>query len=214
MMSLAVCSLENRKCMFHECRQCPAIEKIEMKVAQLVDDVTSNDISYKQWIMTDRCSLVTTVKGLDEFVEELTSNLYNLTKHHYVSKCQSNFLVTLKENLGLEEAILQMDFAENYTFQVQDEVQSSYFSKQQATLHPFVLYVKALDSQSANLQLTHKCYCVISDNLSHNTEAVYSFLSKLLPQIKSEFPLVRKMHYFTDGAASQYKNKSVHICFI
>jgi hypothetical protein len=188
MMSLAVCSLDDRKCMFHECQHCPGIEKIEMKVRELVSNITNNEISFKQWIMTDRCSLVTIVKNLDEFIEELTSNLFNLTIHHYVSKCQADFLATLKENLKPEEAILQMDFAENYTFQIQDEVQSSYFSKQQATLHPFVLYVRTPEAESENLKLSHKCYCVISDHLTHNTEAVHYFLSKLLPLIKSEFP--------------------------
>ena len=140
---------------------------------------------------TDRCSLETIVKNSDDFLEELTDNLYKLTKHHYVSKCQTCFLKHLKENLKPNECIMQMD--------IQDEVQSSYFSKNQATLHPFAIYVQSLNG---NLLTESKCYCFISDNLLHNTEAVFSYVSKIIPILKEEYPQVQKITYFTDGASS------------
>ena len=142
LMGLAVCSIENKPCMFHECEKCPGKERIEKKLNELVGD-SGNDITYKQWLKTDRCSLETIVKNPDDFLEELTDNLYKLTKHHYVSKSQTCFLKHLKENLKLNECI--MDFAENFSFIIQDEVQSSYFSKNQATLYPFVIYVQSLN---------------------------------------------------------------------
>ena len=148
LMALAVCSTENKPCMFHECEKCPRKEKIEKKLNELLGD-SANEITYKQWLKTDRCSLETIVKSPDEFLEELTDKLYNLIKHHYVSKSQACFLKELKENMKPNECIMQMDFAENFSFIIPGKVQSSYFSKNQATLHPF-------------------------DNLIHNTEAVFS----------------------------------------
>ena len=99
---------------------------------------------------------------------------------------------------------MQMDFAENFSFIIQGEVQSSYFSKNQATLHPFIIYVRSLNG---NLLTESKCYCVISDNLLHNTEAVFSYVSKIIPILKEEYPQVQKINYFTDAARSQYKNR-------
>ena len=75
------------------------------------------------------------------------------------------------------------DFAENFSFIIKDEVQSSYFSKNQATLHPFVIYVRSLNR---NLLTESKCYCFISDNLLHNSEAVFSYVSKSIPVLKEE----------------------------
>ena len=203
LMALAVCSTENKPCMFHECEKCPGKERIEKKLNELLGD-SANEITYKQWLKTDRCSLETIVKSPDEFLEELTEKLYNLTKHHYVSKSQTCFLKQLKENMKPNECIMQMDFAENFSFIIQDEVQSSYFSKNQATLHPFVKYVQSLNG---NQSPESKCYCVISDNLIHNTEAVFSYISKIIPILKEEYPQVQKINYFTDGASSQYKNR-------
>ena len=85
LMALAVCSTENKQCMFHKCEKCPGKERIEKKLNELVGD-SGNDITYKQRLKTDRCSLETIVKRPDDFLEELTDNLYTLTKHHYVSK--------------------------------------------------------------------------------------------------------------------------------
>lgn len=36
---------------------------------------------------------------------------------------------------------------------------------------------------------------------------VYSFLQELIPAIQEEHPTLKKIHYFTDGCAAQYKNK-------
>ena len=38
--------------------------------------------------------------------------------------------------------IILMDFAENYSFLVQDAIQGFYWQADQATLHPFAVYYK------------------------------------------------------------------------
>ena len=147
---------------------------------------------------TDRCSLETIVKNPDDFLEELTDNLYKLTKHHYVSKSQTCFLKQLKENLKLNECNMQMD--------IQDEVQSSYFSKNQAALHPFVIYVPSLNG---NLLTESKCYCFISDNLLHNTEEDFSNVSKIIPILKHKFR--RSLNSLMVQAASIKTGKLIFI---
>ena len=49
-------------------------------------------------------------------------------------------LRNLKENLPANEVIVQMDFAENYSCTVSDNVQSSYWNQTGVTLHPCVIY--------------------------------------------------------------------------
>ncbi len=39
---------------------------------------------------------------------------------------QSGYLKKLKENIGDEEVIILLDFAENYTFKIQDEIQANH----------------------------------------------------------------------------------------
>ena len=94
-----------------------------------------------------------------------------------------------------------MDFAENYSFLVQDAIQGFYWQNEQATLHPFAVYYK-----DKHDELRCDCYCVISDHLHLDQTSVHSFLSNLLPMIKSSHPKINRVKYFSDGEASQYKN--------
>ena len=47
-----------------------------------------------------------------------------------------------------------------------------------------------------------------SDCLRHDATAVAAFQAALIPHIKNKYSGLKIIHYFTDGAASQYKNKS------
>ena len=42
--------------------------------------------------------------------------------------------------LGEKEVLVVGDFAENFTFVMQDEVQSYHWNNVEATIHPFVCY--------------------------------------------------------------------------
>lgn len=77
----------------------------------------------------------------------------------------------------------EMDFAENVTFPVQDEIQARHFSKTQATLHPIVLYYK----RAGDLQ--HLSFAVISNHMLHNSTSVRVFLKSLWETLKKKFGL-------------------------
>ena len=118
---------------------------------------------------------------------------------------------SLKSSLPpLEEMILQGDFAENYSFVVQDEIQSFHWENKQATLHPFVAYW--CDDEG---KLEHKNICIISDSKDHSTTAVWCFQKPVIQYLMEQWPEMKKVHYFTDGCGGQYKNKYnfMNLCF-
>ena len=47
---------------------------------------------------------------------------------------------------------------------------------------------------------------MISDYLKHDTVTVHCFIAKFIPDMKQVIPGLEKLKYFSDGAASQYKN--------
>ena len=51
-----------------------------------------------------------------------------LTTHSYLAKCQAQYLNDKKQSLHSEVLVLG-DFAENYQFLIQDEIQSYHWSK-------------------------------------------------------------------------------------
>ena len=121
--------------------------------------------------------------------------------HHFLKVQQAAYLKEAKAILDNETCIILMDFLENYSFLVQDAIQSFFWQNQQATLHPFAVY-----HNDDNGKLKCDCYCVISDHLLHDQTAVHCFISLVIPTIRTRNPRINRIKYFSDGRASQYKN--------
>lgn len=101
----------------------------------------------------------------------LVEKLITLKTHHFIAKAQSKHLKELKDNLTNDICIVLGDFSENFSFVVQDEIQSFHWANPQATLHPYVYYYRK-DNQEL---ICSRSLCIISDHLDHNTAAVYAF---------------------------------------
>ena len=178
---------------------------MEEKLYQIFSEEYELDdiISYKQWLTVDgKANLMTCSATVQEFVDATVECFERLKQHHFIAKAQASYLTDLKENLPANEAIVLLDFAENYSFIAQDVVQSHHWNNAQATLHPFVVYYR----DPASGELKHLNLCVISDEMKHDTLAVHAFLSKLTDQVKEKLPFITKLHYFSDGCGGQYKN--------
>ena len=131
----------------------------------------------------------------------MNSFLKHLTRLLFIAKAQGSYLKQQKENLGENDVIVLVDFAENYKFLVQDEIQGYHWNKTQCTLHPVVVYSKK------DGVLVERSLCFISDDLNHDVDMVYKILketvSYILDHVNEECKLV---HYYSDGCAGQYKN--------
>ena len=107
----------------------------------------------------------------------------------------------MKENLPSNQAIILLDFAENYSFIAQDPVEGYHWNNSQATLHPFVVYYR--DEEDQKLKVIN--YCVLSDCLQHNASSVHFFQYVVLQNLKESFPNLNCCIYFSDGAPNQYQ---------
>ena len=222
---MIVCSRESKICMIHRCKKCPGLKELEQylqnRVEEMRKDEESDDeneqgdednngddkeddefeIEFKQWTTTDRTELVHNALLVDEFIKELCEKLDKITSHSYIAKSQAKYLADLKDNLKENEAIVLGDFAENYQFLIQDEVQGYHWSKKYYLLHSIVIYDKF------GTELKEKSLCVISEDIDHDVSFVYKVLEATITYLKSEVALdIQHIHYFSDGCAEQYKN--------
>lgn len=203
LISKTVCGIESKNCMLGRCEECPGIEGLKEFLINSFADYDPDDIiEFKQWIHTDRDTLDTKQLPMEDFIEELASKISNLSSHHYIAKHQSCYLKSLKENLTVGELVILMDFAENYSFIVQDATQGFHWENSQATLHPFVVYYKELGSE----EVRTSSLCIISNCLRHDTIAVHVFLREVIQYLNGLINEIRHIHYFSDGSAAQYKN--------
>ena len=124
------------------------------------------------------------------------------TVHSFIARSQAKALKELKINLQQNEVIVLGDFAENYSFVVQDEIQGMHWNNSQCSLHPIVIYFKNDENE-----LKSHSICFISDDLNHDVDFVHVVVRETVHFVKSFLvdELVH-VHYFSDGCAAQYKN--------
>jgi hypothetical protein len=194
------CNPPSINCCLGQCSECGSIEVLSQQIEKAFDENFIDTVTFKKWTCTDRSTLETMVQKVDDFLTEFLNSLKVYQRHAFLTKMQSNFYKESKENLKKGEVLVHLDFAENYSFVVQDEVQSFHWNNTMATVHPFVVYYKEDDI------LCNRNFVVISECNIHDTVAVHLFLGYLNDFLKTELPLTTKIIYFSDGCAAQYKN--------
>ena len=143
-----------------------SVDQLKGKLTAAFDELSVDEISYKAWVSVDRTSLETVVRQTDSFGDHLLESLVSLKRHDFIVKQQSAFLRNKKQQLVDGEVIVSEDFAENYSFVVQDAAQGYHWTNDQATIHPFVIYYQEHEL------VKHLTFAVISDCLTNDTVAV------------------------------------------
>ena len=167
-------------------------------------------LRFNQWVSTDRSQLVEQESAFDDFVDDLVEKFLRLTEHYCIPKQQSEFFKETKANLKFGECAIVLDFAENYSFLVQDAAQGFHWNNSQATIHHFVIYYSIVAGD-----IMHKSNACASDHKTHDTVTVHSFLKHFYEHhISKEFPFLEKVFYLSDGSAFQYKNFKSLINFL
>ena len=187
------------KLLLGNCNSCPGFASLEEVLRSVLDDNLIDYVMFKQWVSVDRSTLDTFSKPADKF---FCDKLKLLIPHSFIAAQQASFFSEQKSNLQAGELLVQADFSENYAFVLQDAVQGFHWNNSQATVHPFVVYYQQSGEER------HISYVIISDCMHHDTVAVYLFQKNLITFLKQVLHTApKKIIYFSDGAASQYKNR-------
>ncbi len=157
LIQYVVCDPENRECMVQRCPKCPENSNdLRKYLLEFLEDYDEDDkIDFKQWTTTDRANLINHQESLLDYIELVVSQLQKLTAHSYIAKSQTKYLKLRKEEIDAETALFLGDFAENYKFCVQNEIQGFHWNNMQCSLHPVVIYYRE------NCEMRHKSYCVL-----------------------------------------------------
>lgn len=77
-------------------------------------------------------------------------------------------------------------------------------SKKQISLHTGLYYYRSEEDDSVKSQ----CFCSVSDNLDHQSHAIWAHLDEILLKLANTFPDTTRLIFFSDGPTSQYKNRN------
>ncbi|KAK2711266.1 hypothetical protein QYM36_012450 [Artemia franciscana] len=190
--------------MLRHCDNCPSDDAlIEYLTAKLSKDYDlEEEIIISQWVNTDRTEMVKQSISVEGFISLLSKSVENLIPHSYITKSQSKTFKKLKEDPPLNTAIVVMDFIENYSYTIQNEIQSYTWNRGGCKIHPVGLYLKKDD------KILISNHCFISDDLQHDTCLVNYVQKEISKWLKENHPKIKQVHYFTDGCAGQYKNRN------
>ena len=110
---------------------------------------------------------------------------------------QQKYFQATRGSIAENEAISQINFAENYAAKVQDELQMLHRTHKQVTIFTGVAWP----------QSGHHSFAIISDELSHGKHSVWVFLKHIFNKLVAIQPDVKYMKIFSDGCEAQFKNR-------
>ena len=185
------------------------------KLDEVLDKIDTEEIKFSQWKRinvekdgknTKKIKLINTAQSPAEFATNFKAEFHLFCEHAARAKEQYEQIKQLKIKMPSSLVIAQLDFAQNYSCQALEEVQSAYWdNSEQVTLHPVVFYYKSNDGSQ---EIQHKSCIIISDCMVHNASTVVAFINELIIQkVKEIHPDVNFLHYWSDSPMSQYRNK-------
>lgn len=194
-----LCEDTQTNCWLGLCEFCPRNEEICALFSEIDDD---DEISFYQWVSTDRTDIVQLTESATDFCDRIRRYIPKIALHCYIHRTQHEFIENLKTKLVSEKSIIaHIDFGQNYTFLIQDAVQSYHWSPPQATIHPFVLQYYDIEMKVVD----EVKYVVISDCLEHNAATFYCFHHEVMVEMNKLVPDLEKVYFVSDGSAAQYK---------
>lgn len=177
-----LCDKPKDTCHMLQCKDCPKLENFSDLLLGILNQNNIRQVIFSKWQSTDRCTLRQECLPTEDFVEELCEKLKQLISHDFISKGQSKFISNKKVNLQEDEVLLQCDFAENYSYVLQDAAQGFHYNNDQCTVFTVLFYYRSGE------QLEHQSIILLSDSTTHDATAVYIMQQNVIPIIRKICP--------------------------
>ncbi|CAF1346632.1 unnamed protein product [Rotaria sordida] len=194
-----VCNSNSEKCMSLKCEKCGELKNFD-KLFEYDNDIGGKDLLYHQWETIDSKIVKIEKSGtIQDAIDDLKSKTKDFLMHSFITHVQYIHFEDCKQNASPKSIVLQIDFSENYRTKYQDEIQNAFFNYKQVGLFNAVVW------SGSNSPVIN--YSLISDDVSHDKYSIHVFLTKIIINLKNKFPSLETINIFSDGAASQFKQR-------
>lgn len=207
-------SLDINKCLERRCSDCKG------KEIKFLDFSKEDTVSLNKWVLKKESYVIkgktkTSQKytrdiikcSIEELVEELKHQMPKFMSHVSNIIHQQGVIKHKKDELKPNEAIIHIDFSENYECKYYEEIQAFHFggSREQVSIHTVMLYYK---NEVTGPTLT-KAFCTLSNSLNHDANAVCAHLRPVLEKVLHVLPHLRTIYFVSDGPNNQYRNRKM-----
>lgn len=204
LVEFLVCDVPTRNCYFKTCEKC-SCATINKKIKLIAKQSRSNSkkVKWMKWVKDDvanRFQNHAQEGSQDQLIQYFLSIYPKFLQHFYIKREQEKeFAVHRKRaqsDQHLSECVLQIDFAENFKCESQDEVQQAHYNQKQISIFTTAVH---------HAQSTH-CKVIASDNTHHGKETLVAYLYTIFKELS---PLIKTVNVWSDGPSSQFKNKFI-----
>jgi hypothetical protein len=142
-----------------------------------------------------------------EFIAYFRPNLQKFIKHNYVATWQDMQCRLAMETLPEGSILSHIDFAENYFFQVQNEIQSMHWQSNQVTILVHICYRRNPDyaDGGSELKILKDAHFYISDDKEHDTLFVQHCFHLHWRWLLDNNVQPRRHIVFSDSCVAQFK---------
>lgn len=215
------CDLNSKACMYGDCRECYQ----KTNVIDTNKDINiETRVAYWQWVLkkiqyqkkkqdgtlqnleTKKYKKEVIETSIKELILKYQEEAKKFKKHYFNIIHQQKKFKESKTKIKSNEAVIICDFSENYNCRYSNEIQGMHFgsSHNQITLHTGVVYVKDQEPIS---------FCTLSPCNEHNPYSIWAHLTPVINALKLHFPTINKIHFFSDGPTTQYRQKLNFVLF-
>ena len=122
--------------------------------------------------------------------------------HVYIKGKQSCYFEDIKDNADDQTVICQVDYAENFRIDHQNQIQSAYWTTKSISIFTAYIWMGGSGGEGHSFGL-------VSNSKKHDKYTVITCLEILVNEIVSIMPDVNNIIFFSDNASSQFKNRYI-----
>ena len=189
-------------CLSRECIKCKdhkkSLQKFYGPVLSNSDTIKwnrwQNDKETKKKPVVSKCDTIGA--AVEEMGQDVETPLINTSfpLHQFTASWQSRNYKKLKEDLPINGVLMIFDFGKNREIRHQDEAKSSFYSAQQVTVHPVVMYYR---SQNVPDLTVRDSMIFLTDDINHDHHAVQYFLKESLKYLRKVNPHIEHLYFLT-----------------
>ncbi|XP_063381046.1 uncharacterized protein LOC134667550 [Cydia fagiglandana] len=201
-----ICTVPTRACWLKDCNNCKEMLKIKLnEYLECCENVGPEvETSWFVWANHNgKLSKIQVMGTVNELIQHIVEMGPKFFEHAYIKRNQAssyhNHKTEISNTTDFEKVLIQVDYSENYTCVAQDEVQSFHWVQPQVTLF------------TVSLWMTGKQHPIVlvSDDRHHNKKTAMVYIDRILDDLPTD---VKEVQLWSDGPASQFKNKFVIEC--
>ncbi|CAF1513785.1 unnamed protein product [Adineta steineri] len=190
-----VCDESNEQCMSSNCNYCSDNFKLHIENKIINENI---NLKWYQW-SNDRghAEKIEQEGTVKECVQLLSTKVVQYLNHAFIKRKQSNFFEQMKNNSDDTSIVVQVDYAENFSIEEQDAIQSAHWTTK--TISIFTAHASC-----GSLKFS---FALPSNNITHDKYCINTCLDYIINELKQYLPNLKTIMFFSDGASSQFKQR-------